>query len=122
MRIPHKSGPGGEPGCLRPDWIRSQFDRLAPHYDELNSLLSLGLQHLWRHRLLAGAHPPAQAVVLDLCAGTGELARLWLRRFPSTNRLILADFSLPMLSVAQRRLPQAALACFPDLPRSVVRL
>jgi demethylmenaquinone methyltransferase/2-methoxy-6-polyprenyl-1,4-benzoquinol methylase len=56
----------------RPETIRSMFERLAPDYDRLNTLLTLGLDRSWRTAMVraAGARPGHR--VLDVCAGTGR--------------------------------------------------
>lgn len=94
--------PGGVSSGPEPAWIREQFSRIAGHYDQLNRLISLGLEQRWRRELLARAEPRSRARVLDVGAGTGELTRLWLRQHPQTNRVILADFCTPMLLKAHR--------------------
>lgn len=86
--------------CPPPAWIREQFDRIAPHYDRLNRVLTLGMEGGWRRKMLRGAQVAAQAQVLDLCAGTGELSRLWLEEHPDASRVVLVDFSEPMLRQA----------------------
>ena len=90
--------------CPHPAWVHEQFDRIAPHYDRLNRLLTLGLESGWRRAMLRGAPAPPHARVLDVCAGTGELSRLWLEEHPDTARLVLVDFSEPMLRRAPAKL------------------
>ena len=55
--------------------VRQLFDTIAPHYDRINNLQSLGLHHRWKRRLvqLADIQPGQRA--LDLCCGTGDIAR-----------------------------------------------
>ncbi|HEY3396845.1 MAG TPA: ubiquinone/menaquinone biosynthesis methyltransferase [Armatimonadota bacterium] len=117
------------PTCPHPVWIHEQFERIAPHYDQLNRLLTLGLENRWRQRMVSGAPAPPKARVLDLCAGTGELARLWLRRHPDVERMVLADFSEGMLRRAPAKLAGQPASCvvadalalpFPDATFDVV--
>jgi len=84
--------------------IRDMFGAVARRYDLLNHLLSAGLDRWWRRRAAAAlrlpAGPPGSpgALVLDLCAGTGDQA-LALRRRGA--RVAAADFCLPMLAIAR---------------------
>ena len=56
--------------------VRALFERVAPSYDRLNDLLSLGLHRLWKRQAIAWlAVQPGQRL-LDLCCGTGDLALL----------------------------------------------
>jgi demethylmenaquinone methyltransferase/2-methoxy-6-polyprenyl-1,4-benzoquinol methylase len=93
--------------------IRDMFAAVARRYDLLNHLLSAGLDLWWRRRAAAAAlelapGPPGSsgsggspgALVLDLCAGTGDQA-LALRRRGA--RVAAADFCLPMLAIAQTK-------------------
>ncbi len=93
------------PSCPHPAWIHEQFDRIAPHYDKLNRVMTLGLEGGWRRKMLRGAPAPPSARVLDVCAGTGELSRLWLEEHSDAGRLVLTDFSELMLRCAPAKLP-----------------
>ena len=57
-----------------PEQVRDLFDRIAPAYDSLNDLLSLGLHRIWKRQAVAWLEPQAGQCVLDLCCGTGDLA------------------------------------------------
>jgi ubiquinone/menaquinone biosynthesis methyltransferase len=86
--------------------VRTMFGRIAPTYDLLNHVLSGGLDILWRRRavrLLSKAKP---GPVLDLCAGTMDLAVLLDRARPH-DRLIAADFSREMLERGKLKVPRA---------------
>jgi demethylmenaquinone methyltransferase / 2-methoxy-6-polyprenyl-1,4-benzoquinol methylase len=78
--------------------VRDMFGQIAPRYDLLNHLLSFQLDRLWRAR--AAGHLSAilarpNALVLDLCCGTGDLALALARE--GKARILGADFSHPML-------------------------
>ena len=57
-----------------PEQVRDLFDRIAPAYDSLNDLLSLGLHRLWKRQAVAWLDPAPGQRLLDLCCGTGDLA------------------------------------------------
>jgi demethylmenaquinone methyltransferase/2-methoxy-6-polyprenyl-1,4-benzoquinol methylase len=79
--------------------VREMFAEIAPSYDRLNHLLSGNVDKRWR-RFTAGKlrdvleHP--DAVVLDLCCGTGDLS---LELEPQAQ-VIGCDFCHPMLVLA----------------------
>ena len=55
--------------------VREMFTQIAPRYDLLNHLLSLQLDRLWRARAARRLQPildRPDALVLDLCCGTGD--------------------------------------------------
>ena len=84
--------------------VREMFTQIAPSYDALNHLLSLQLDRLWRARVARRLRPilaNPNALVLDLCCGTGDLA-LALRR-SGKARIIGADFAHTMLVRARAK-------------------
>ena len=60
--------------------VRQLFDAVAPHYDRLNDLLSLGLHRLWKREMVQRLAPAAGEQWLDLCCGTGDLALVLAER------------------------------------------
>jgi demethylmenaquinone methyltransferase/2-methoxy-6-polyprenyl-1,4-benzoquinol methylase len=84
--------------------VREMFTQIAPRYDLLNHLLSLQLDRLWRARVARHLRPilaRPDAVVLDLCCGTGDLAFSLSRS--ARARIIGADFSHAMLVRARAK-------------------
>lgn len=71
------------------------FARIAPTYDRLNHLLSAGRDRAWR-RLVAESIDDDAVRILDLCAGTGDLA-LEIARRHGVARVVAADFCHEML-------------------------
>lgn len=74
------------------------FGGIARRYDLLNHLLSGGLDRRWRKKAAAALPADRNAVVLDLCGGTGDLG-LELLRQGRAGTVLCADFSLPMLAI-----------------------
>ena len=54
--------------------IRDMFDRIAPRYDLLNRLLSLGIDRRWRRFAVGQLAVPEDGKVLDIATGTGDVA------------------------------------------------
>jgi demethylmenaquinone methyltransferase/2-methoxy-6-polyprenyl-1,4-benzoquinol methylase len=88
-------------GTLRPDDVRTMFDRIAPVYDAMNHLMTAGLDRRWR-RLTAEAVVRPGDRVLDACCGTGDLAVAARRAGGDVTGL---DFSERMLERARRKAP-----------------
>jgi demethylmenaquinone methyltransferase / 2-methoxy-6-polyprenyl-1,4-benzoquinol methylase len=85
--------------------VRDLFDRLAPRYDLMNDLMSMGLHRLWKRRTVAVAAMAARRVngpVMDLAGGTGDLAQALARQLP--GRLVVdIDGSPGMAAEAAKR-------------------
>ncbi len=75
--------------------VRAMFDLVAPRYDLVNRVITLGLDRRWRRRTVDALGLPPGATVLDLACGTGDLASL-ARRLG--QRALGADFSAGMLA------------------------
>jgi demethylmenaquinone methyltransferase / 2-methoxy-6-polyprenyl-1,4-benzoquinol methylase len=90
-------------GVLAPGEVRTMFDRIAPVYDAMNRVMTVGLDRRWR-RLTAEAvvHPGDR--VLDACCGTGDLA---LADRAAGGDVVGLDFSERMLERARRKAPDA---------------
>jgi demethylmenaquinone methyltransferase/2-methoxy-6-polyprenyl-1,4-benzoquinol methylase len=85
------------------------FSAIAPRYDLLNRLLSAGRDRAWRREAIRLAALPLGGRLLDICAGTGDMALEAARRDPSC-RVVAVDFSRPMLALAETKVARAGLA------------
>jgi len=88
---------------LAPDAVRTMFDRIAPVYDVMNRVMTMGLDLRWR-RLGARAVVRPGDSVLDAACGTGDFAVADLRA--GAARVVGVDFSPRMLERARRKAPQ----------------
>jgi demethylmenaquinone methyltransferase / 2-methoxy-6-polyprenyl-1,4-benzoquinol methylase len=89
-----------QPGEQRAAKVGDLFATIAPRYDLINDLQSLGLHRRWKRTLLtmAGVKPGERA--LDLCCGTGDIA---LALQTAGADVVGLDFSPAMLAVARQR-------------------
>jgi demethylmenaquinone methyltransferase/2-methoxy-6-polyprenyl-1,4-benzoquinol methylase len=90
-------------GHLAPAEVRSMFNRIAPRYDLMNQLMSLGLHGRWRRRAAQASDLAAGQRALDCCTGTGDLAFLLAQRVTSAGEVVGTDFSEQMLAEARRK-------------------
>ncbi len=88
---------------LAPDAVRTMFDRIAPVYDVMNRVMTVGLDVRWR-RLAAQAVVVPGDAVLDGACGTGDLALAALKA--GAGRVTGLDFSERMLERARRKSTQ----------------
>ncbi len=83
--------------------VRGLFEEIAPEYDRLNDLLSLGLHRLWKRQALLWLRPAPGQRLLDLCCGTGDLALLLAPRVRPGGQVLGLDAAALPLQVARRR-------------------
>src|SRR6266850_98951 len=80
--------------------VGAVFDRVAERYDLMNDLMSLGLHRAWKAFAVAVARPRPGERVLDVAAGSGDLARALARRVAPGGEVWLADMNLRMMEGA----------------------
>ena len=84
------------------------FDRIAKRYDRMNTLLSFGLHHLWRGRLIRAMALTSGDEALDVACGTADVAIAAATTHPEVQVTGL-DPSVGMLGVGEEKVAAAAL-------------
>ena len=89
--------------------VQQMFDTIAPRYDLLNHLLSIGIDRWWWSRTARLFHPILQhpeTVTLDLCCGTGDMTLAILKHRPASSNaapILAIDFSHQMLTLGAQK-------------------
>lgn len=91
-------------GIERAVYVQTLFGRIAGRYDLMNRLMTGGQDIRWRKQVLWRARLDPGSHLLDIGAGTGDLAREALAQYPQA-RVIAADFTLEMMRVGQKNGP-----------------
>lgn len=84
--------------------VADVFHSVAPHYDVMNDLMSFGLHRLWKYITVQEAALRPGDHVLDVAAGTGDLAKAFAKRVGQTGKIVLTDINESMLQKARDRL------------------
>jgi demethylmenaquinone methyltransferase/2-methoxy-6-polyprenyl-1,4-benzoquinol methylase len=84
--------------------VRRVFDSVAPRYDVMNDLLSLGLHRAWKAYAVAVADVRPGDSVLDVAGGTGDLAQAFARKAGERGTVVLTDINEAMLRAGRDRL------------------
>ena len=87
--------------------VRSVFDSVAPKYDLMNDLMSLGLHRAWKAYTLLVANLREGDKALDIAGGTGDLALAFSKKVGKTGQVVHTDINLAMLSTGRNRLLNA---------------
>lgn len=89
-------------GSEKATYVRGMFDRIAPRYDLMNAVMTMG-QHQQMRRVAARlARPPRNGLALDLATGTGDFA-IALQDAEPTVRVIGIDFAIEMMRLGQTK-------------------
>lgn len=89
-------------------YVRAMFDGVAPKYDFLNHLLSLGIDRYWRSQALRLIDFKMNPRLLDLATGTGDVAILAAGR--GAQKIYGIDLSEKMLAVGRQKIAQRGLS------------
>ncbi|MDR2466851.1 MAG: bifunctional demethylmenaquinone methyltransferase/2-methoxy-6-polyprenyl-1,4-benzoquinol methylase UbiE [Prevotellaceae bacterium] len=98
---------------MKKEKVSEMFDSIASKYDFLNGLLSLGTDKIWRRKLrglLDAAHP---SLVLDVAAGTGDLAVEAVKKH--RKKVVGIDISEKMLAEGRRKIARKHLDNYIEL-------
>ena len=100
-----------------PSRIAGMFDAIASRYDLLNTVLSLGLDRHWRRRAIASLRLTGVERVLDVCAGTADVAIGAAQAMPGSRRVVGVDFAGAMLAQGRDKIRAAGLSSRVQLVR-----
>jgi demethylmenaquinone methyltransferase/2-methoxy-6-polyprenyl-1,4-benzoquinol methylase len=93
-----------DPGTPTTEKVRGVFSHIARRYDLMNSVISMGLHHRWRRRLVAEAALTPGCTVLDVASGTGDVA-FAIADTGIPSRVVATDFVSEMLDIACVKAP-----------------
>ena len=83
--------------------VLQHFDAVAERYDLMNSLLSLGIHHIWKKKAIKQLSLQAGDRILDVCGGTGDLSILAAGAVGPSGRIILYDFNAKMMAAGESK-------------------
>jgi demethylmenaquinone methyltransferase/2-methoxy-6-polyprenyl-1,4-benzoquinol methylase len=87
--------------------VRGVFDSVAPRYDVMNDLMSLGLHRAWKAYTVLAADVREGHKVLDIAGGTGDLSLAFARKVGTRGQVIHTDINEAMLRTGRNRLLDA---------------
>lgn len=94
----------GTNGSEKERVVQAMFSSIARFYDLNNTLLSLGLHHRWKRQTLRAANLHRGEQVMDVGAGTGDLACGAAKAVGVEGHVVAVDLNAPMLRVGLKRM------------------
>jgi len=91
------------PRVEKSDRVLTHFDAVAAKYDLMNTVLSLGIHHVWKRKAIGFLKLQSGDRVLDVCGGTGDLARLAAGRVSPAGWICLYDFNARMMAAGREK-------------------
>ncbi len=105
--MPQEVKPYNEPDSKKTQ-VSRMFGRIAPYYDLLNRLLSLGIDTIWRKRAIQQLQGRQVGQLLDLATGTADVALEAARQLPAA-RITGVDISNEMLDIGREKIRRKGL-------------
>jgi demethylmenaquinone methyltransferase/2-methoxy-6-polyprenyl-1,4-benzoquinol methylase len=87
--------------------VRAVFDSVAPKYDVMNDVMSLGIHRVWKRIFATRLRPAPNRTLLDLASGTGDIAQAWRRL--GGGKVLATDINAAMLAVGRDRAAAAGM-------------
>jgi demethylmenaquinone methyltransferase/2-methoxy-6-polyprenyl-1,4-benzoquinol methylase len=84
--------------------VADVFHSVAPKYDLMNDVMSLGIHRLWKRYTIELSGARAGQTILDIAGGTGDLTYKFSQIVGTTGRVVLADINESMLRTGRDRL------------------
>lgn len=103
-----KIKPYSEDGSKK-EQVERMFDHIAPAYDRLNHLLSMGIDKRWRRKAINTLRPYAPRRIMDVATGTGDFALLAAREL-KPDELMATDISEGMIAVGKQKVETAGMS------------
>lgn len=94
----------------KPQLVQKVFDSVAPRYDLMNDLMSMGLHRLWKKATISLSGVKPGHYVLDVAGGSGDLAQDFARRVGHQGFVLLTDMNANMLTTGRNKLINNGLA------------
>ena len=92
------------PTTEKVDWVRRHFNRVAPRYDFMNTLLSFGIQYAWKREAIRMLGLTPGDRVLDVCGGTADLAIMAAGRIGDQGGGVVYDINWAMIQAGVPKL------------------
>ena len=93
--------------ATKKEQVAEMFDNIAPKYDFLNHVLSMGIDILWRKKAIRLLKPYQPKQMLDIATGTGDFAIEAISLNP--DKIVGADISRDMLAVGVEKIKKKGL-------------
>ncbi|MDP6139537.1 MAG: class I SAM-dependent methyltransferase, partial [Candidatus Woesearchaeota archaeon] len=84
--------------------VQKVFNKVFDKYDLMNDIMSLGSHRLWKKQMISWLSPNKNTVLLDMSSGTGDIAKLFLKKIKNKGTVYAVDPNSKMMEVAKKKL------------------
>ena len=86
--------------------VSKVFTDVFEKYDIMNDLMSLGIHRLWKKKFIDWLNPSKNTKLIDVASGTGDIAKLFLKKIDYSGNVYCVDENEGMLNISKKKFAQ----------------
>ena len=94
MKIAHKNSER---------YVSKVFEDVFEKYDLMNDIMSLGIHRLWKKEFINYLNPQTNTKLVDVATGTGDIAKLYLKKIHKRGKVYCVDENKGMLNLNKKK-------------------
>jgi demethylmenaquinone methyltransferase / 2-methoxy-6-polyprenyl-1,4-benzoquinol methylase len=84
------------------DYVNNLFTEITDCYDKMNTIMTFGMHHLWKTKLIKLVSSRKPTICVDIATGTGDISYK-LAQIPTVTNVYATDILMPMLQIAKSK-------------------
>jgi len=84
-------------------FVSKVFEDVFDKYDLMNDLMSLGIHRIWKKQLIEFLNPQKNTKLIDVASGTGDIAKLYLKKINFNGSVSCVDENIEMLNLNKKK-------------------
>ena len=84
--------------------VNSVFSKVYKKYDLMNDIMSFGVHRIWKEKFIDWMNPQPNTKLIDVASGTGDIAKLFLKKTNNTGKITCVEPNKEMLKQGKIKL------------------
>ena len=85
-------------------FVTKVFEDVTEKYDLMNDLMSAGIHRFWKQEFINWLHPQKNTKLIDVASGTGDIAKLFMKKVDFKSHVYCVDENYEMLELNKKKL------------------
>ena len=83
--------------------VNKVFNKVYKKYDFMNDVMSFGIHRLWKKNMVDWMRPQEKSSLIDVASGTGDIAKHFLKKTKSNNKVLCIEPNLEMFNIGKEK-------------------